>query len=176
MRFYEASLSPRAVKNLELRGRKEVAWFARETHQFINLRYLTICELDEELPESISSLGKLWELAVINCDTKVMPTWIKSLPKLTRLIWRGTQITQVPSFVWEMQALIRLDLGNNHIAEIPPEIEQLSKLNQLTVTDNQLTDFPLVHFPRIKRLSLFNNPYPPGVWDRIVAHYLPNKA
>lgn len=173
MRFYEASLSPRAVKNLELRGVKEVAWFAKESQRFINLRYLTICDLNGEVPEDISDLDKLWELAIINCHLEKMPSWVRYLPKLNRLIWRGTQLKEVPPFVWRLHDLIRLDLGNNRLTEISPEIEQLSKLNQLTVSDNELTDFPLVHFPRIKLLKLHNNPYTPETWNRIVRHYLP---
>lgn len=170
-RFYEASLSPRAVKNLELKGDKEVAWLARETQHFINLRYLTIWSTNKELPESISKLGTLWELTVLDCAIDILPAWIFKLKKLKQLTWRGTAITHVPDFIWEMNYLVKLDLGNNLITEIPPAIAKLTKLNYLTLSDNQLTDFPLLPFPKIKHLSLINNPYPEAIWNRISRYY-----
>lgn len=171
VRFYEASLSPRGVKNLELKGNKEVAWLARETQHFINLRYLTIWSTDQELPEAIAKLETLWELTVLNCAIGVLPPWISKLKKLKQLTWRGSAITRVPDFVWQMNYLVKLDLGNNLITEISPEIAKLDKLNYLSVSNNCLRDFPLLQFPKIKHLSLINNPYPEGTWERIARYY-----
>ncbi len=119
-------------------------------------------EEEQRLPDNISELKNLVQLAIISWGLKRLPRSFGRLKNLRSLFLVDNWFTYIPKSIFRIKKLQHLILEENNINEIPPDILKLENLITLDLSGNPLGAVPehICELPNLRYFrfdQLYNN-------------------
>jgi|GEM_PF-2137116 len=165
LRFFDSTALPPALwkltglEDLVLSGWKTME-IPEELGQLVNLKKLRIYNSAGLPQQSLSALGKLQQLEMLEIHARLpgLPPEIGNLSQLQTLRVYA-QLSALPPEIGKLQHLRTLQLQDNKITHLPPEFGNLAQLERLDLSKNQLETLPssIGNCAQLTRLDLHAN-------------------
>ena len=141
----EALKNPTQIKELHINLKKkgEIALLPRIS-ELVNLSKISISDCPDlkELPESIFSLKKLYELYLSNLGIKNLPVDFGRLKELEYLQFYKLPLETLPESIAEMQDLRKINIQETEMTYLPENIGTLEILSSIKIYNSKLKKIP----------------------------------